>query len=195
MRSARCGSADVDLDRGTVRVNKAWKRNGEDDATETPGWLSRQLRAKHTMRDHHLGHPKTPRSRRTITIAPTVAALLEKRIEGRPADDFVFTSRTGLPLHNGDFYTHVWRKLMTAVAAEGHRAVPVPRSAAHPCRVVDRRRCAAAAHPGQAWPRVDHHDDRHLRSPVARGRRVDLADHRHCANRWHHPADVDAVTA
>ena len=109
---------DVDLDRGTVRVNKAWKRNGEDDATETPGWLSRQLRAKHTMRDHHLGHPKTPRSRRTITIAPTVAALLEKRIEGRPADDFVFTSRTGLPLHNGDFYTHIWRKLMTAVAAE-----------------------------------------------------------------------------
>jgi integrase len=30
----------------------------------------------------------------------------------------VFTSRTGLPLHNGDFYTHVWRKLMSAVAAE-----------------------------------------------------------------------------
>jgi hypothetical protein len=27
---------DVDLDRGTVRVNKAWKRNGEDDATDTP---------------------------------------------------------------------------------------------------------------------------------------------------------------
>jgi integrase len=110
---------DIDLDRGTVRVNKAWKRNGEDGATETPGWLSRRLRAKHTMRDHHLGHPKTPRSRRTITIAPAVAALLERRIDGRPADDFVFTSRTGLPLHNGDFYTHIWRKLMTAVAAEG----------------------------------------------------------------------------
>ena len=51
-----------------------------------------------------------------------MAALLEKRVEGRPADDFVFTSRTGLPLHNGDFYTHVWRKLMTAVAAEGSRS-------------------------------------------------------------------------
>jgi hypothetical protein len=48
-----------------------------------------------------------------------VAALLEKRIKARPADDFVFTSGTGLPLHNGDFYTHVWRKLMTAVAEEG----------------------------------------------------------------------------
>jgi integrase len=113
-------------------VNKAWKRNGEDDATETPGWLSRQMRAKHTMRDHHLGHPKTPRSRRTITIAPAVAALLKKRIEGRPADDFVFTSRTGLPLHNGDFYTRVWRKLMIAVAAEHilkHEGIPVPESA------------------------------------------------------------------
>ena len=74
---------DVDLDRGTVRVNKAWKRNGEDDATETPGWLSRQLQAKHTMRDHHLGNPKTPRSRRTITIAPAVVALLNDE-DGRP---------------------------------------------------------------------------------------------------------------
>jgi integrase len=160
---------DVDLDRGTVRVNKAWKRNGEDDATETPGWLSRQLQAKHRMRDHHLGHPKTPRSRRTITIAPTVADLLEKRIKGRPTDDFVFTSRTGRPLHNGDFYTHVWRKLMAAVV-RGARAVSVPRSAAHPRGVVDRRRCSAAAHPGQAWSRVDHHDDRYVRSPVDRGR-------------------------
>jgi hypothetical protein len=30
----------------------------------------------------------------------------------------VASSRTGLPLHNRDFYTHIWRKLMTAVAAE-----------------------------------------------------------------------------
>jgi hypothetical protein len=40
---------DVDLDRGAVRVNKAWKRNGEDDATDTPGWLTRQVRAKHAF--------------------------------------------------------------------------------------------------------------------------------------------------
>ena len=108
---------DVDLDRGTVRVNKAWKRNGEDDATETRVGFPAVAGETHDA-GHHLGHPKTPRSRRTITIAPAVAALLEKRIDGRLADDFVFTSRTGLPLHNGDFYTHVWRKLMTAVAAE-----------------------------------------------------------------------------
>ena len=45
--------------------------------------------------------------------------LLKNRIDGRAADDFVFLSRTGRPLHNGDFYTHIWRKLMSALAAEG----------------------------------------------------------------------------
>lgn len=110
--------SDVDLDRRTIRINKAWKRNGEDDATDTPGWLARQLQPKHTMRDHHLGSPKTPKSRRTITISPTVAEILDRRTGGRAADDFVFTSRTGLPMHNGDFYTHVWRKLMKALQAE-----------------------------------------------------------------------------
>ncbi len=110
---------DVDLDHRTIRINKAWKRNGEDDATDTPGWLAKQLQAQHTMRDHHLGNPKTPKSRRTITISSAIAKALRQQIEGKQPDDFVFTSRTGLPLHNGDFYIHVWRKLMKALAAEG----------------------------------------------------------------------------
>ena len=71
------------------------------------------------MRDHHLGHPKTPRSRRTVTIAPALAEVLASKVEGKQPDDFVFLSRSGLPVHNGDFYTHVWRKLMKALAAEG----------------------------------------------------------------------------
>lgn len=110
---------DVDLEHRTLRVNKAWKRNGEDDATDTPGWLTKQVRSKHTMRDHHLGNPKTPRSRRTITVSPEVARVLARCVDGKAPDDFVFVSRSGLPLHNGDFYTHVWRKLMKALAAEG----------------------------------------------------------------------------
>ena len=110
---------DVDLERRTVRVNKAWKRNGIDDETETPGWLGRQLRAKHELREHHLGHPKTPRSRRTIGISPLVAEVLAPLLAGRAADDFVFTTRTGRPIHNGDFYAYPWRLLMKALAAEG----------------------------------------------------------------------------
>lgn len=38
---------------------------------------------------------------------------------GKDPDDFLFLSRRGRPLHNGDFHTHVWRKLMKALAAEG----------------------------------------------------------------------------
>lgn len=83
------------------------RRNGEDDATEVPGWLSKQLKTKHAMREHHLGVPKTAKSRRTITVSPAVAAALEGRMKGKVADDFVFVTRSGLPLHNGDFNTHV----------------------------------------------------------------------------------------
>ena len=111
--------SDVDLERRTIRINKAWKRNGEDDATDVPGWLAKLLKRKHTMRDHHLGVPKTTKSRRTITISPALVAVLRKRIEGKAADDFVFVSNAGYPLHNGDFSTHVWRKLMTALETEG----------------------------------------------------------------------------
>ncbi len=110
---------DVDLARATVRVNKAWKRNGEDGETEIPGWLAKQLKPKHAMYDHHLGNPKTPKSRRTVTVSPAVAEVLAGRVAGKAADDFVFTTRTGRPLHNGIFYAHVWRKLMSALAAEG----------------------------------------------------------------------------
>lgn len=74
--------SDVDLERRTVRINKAWKRNGEDDATDVPGWLAKLLKPKHTMRDHHLGVPKTTKSRRTITISPALFTVLRKRIEG-----------------------------------------------------------------------------------------------------------------
>ena len=111
--------SDVDLERRTIRINKAWKRNGEDDATDVPGWLAKLLKPKHTMRDHHLGVPKTTKSRRTITISPALAAALRKRIKGKAADDFVFVSNAGYPLHNGDFSTHVWRRLMTALETEG----------------------------------------------------------------------------
>lgn len=111
--------SDVDLDRGTIRVNKAWKRNGEDDSTDVPGWLAKLLKPKHTMRDHHLGVPKTTKSRRTITISPALIAVLRKRIKDKAADDFVFVSNAGYPLHNADFSTHVWRTLMKKLEAEG----------------------------------------------------------------------------
>ena len=93
--------SDVDLERRTVRVNKAWKRNGEDDATDVPGWIAKQLEPKHAMREHHLGFPKTPKSRRTVTFSPAVASVLAALIADHAPDDFVFTTKNGHPVHNG----------------------------------------------------------------------------------------------
>jgi len=111
--------SDIDLVHGTVRVNKAWKRDGEHGEGETPGWLRKQVGAKHVMRQHHLGNPKTPKSRRTISISPTLVELVRPRVERRPADDFVFTSPTGLALHNSDFYERVWLPLGAALKKSG----------------------------------------------------------------------------
>ena len=111
--------SDVDLRHKTIRVNKAWKRDGEDGEQDVPAWLRKQLRAKHTMRGHHLGNPKTPKSRRTIEISDEVAAVLKRQIVGKAADDFVFVTPTGLPLHNGDYYERVWTPLMGALRKKG----------------------------------------------------------------------------
>lgn len=111
--------SDVDLRNRTIRVSKAWKRVGENGETEIPSWLKKQLRDKHTMREHYLGNPKTPKSRRTVSISPRVAAILEKCVEGKAANDFVFVSPTGLPVHNADFYTRVWQPLMEELGGDG----------------------------------------------------------------------------
>ena len=84
-----------------------------------PSWLKKQLRDKHTMRQHYLGNPKTPKSRRTISISARIAAILEGLIEGRAANDFVFVSPTGLPVHNSDFYRRVWQPLMDELTEDG----------------------------------------------------------------------------
>ena len=111
--------SDVDLVHRTIRINKAWKCDGENDVQETPSWLRKSLRAKHQMRGHHLGNPKTPKSRRTVTISSEIAMLLSRLVEGKAADDFVFVTPTGRPIHNADFYERVWYPLMKKLPEAG----------------------------------------------------------------------------
>ncbi len=111
--------SDVDFKHRTIRINKAWKREGEDGAQEVPAWLRRMLRSKHVMSGHYLGNPKTPKSRRTIEISDKVAAILERRIERRAPDDFVFVKPNGGPLHQSDYYLRVWAPLMCAIGEKG----------------------------------------------------------------------------
>jgi len=110
--------SDADLGRRTLRVNKAWKREGEDGAIDVPPWLSKLLTPRHSMREHYPGNPKTPKSRRTVSISPAVASALARQMTGKAPNDFVFTTCNDRPLHNGDLHTHFWSKLMKTLAAE-----------------------------------------------------------------------------
>lgn len=114
--------SDVDLVHRTIRVNKAWKLDGENDERQTPSWLGKSLRTKHEMRGHHLGNPKTLKSRRTITVSSEVASVLSRLVQGKAADDFVFVTPTGRPIHNADFYERVWYPLMKRLREAGGAA-------------------------------------------------------------------------
>jgi integrase len=112
-------TSDVNLDKRTITINKSWKPEGEDHEQEIPPWLKKLLKAKHRMRGHYLGAPKTPNATRTIGISQQLVEILRPYVEGRAADDFLFTSPTGLPIHNGDYTDAVWLPLMGKVVAAG----------------------------------------------------------------------------
>lgn len=127
---------DIDLEHRQLHVRKAWKEDGTDGATETQPWLAKLLRSKHVMRGHHLGKPKTPKSRRTVEFGDEVAAILKRLIEGREHDDFVFVTSArspgsaalrwagGKPWHQVDFYENRWLPALGAAAATGMRKRP-----------------------------------------------------------------------
>ena len=110
---------DIDIKHKTMRVNKAWKLDGDDGEQAIPGWLAKRVRPKHGMRGHHLGSPKTQKSKRTIEISDQLALILERQLAGRAIDDFVFVTPTGLPIHNSDFYERVWTPLVGTLATLG----------------------------------------------------------------------------
>ena len=67
--------SDVDLVHRTIRINKAWKRDGENDV-ETPSWLRKVLASQARDARAPPRQQKTPKSRRTVTISSEIAWLL-----------------------------------------------------------------------------------------------------------------------
>src|SRR5664279_4939807 len=122
---------DIGLTKRTLSVRKAWNRQGEDGQTQIPQWLTKRISDKHEMRGHYLGIPKTSKSRRTITIAPSVVTILRRAMKGKSPDDFVFTTAArstssaalrwtgGRPIHAGDFSDQRWLPALKAAEAAG----------------------------------------------------------------------------
>lgn len=86
----------VDLERGTVRVQQAWKWEGKG-------------------KGHVIGVPKSPKSRRTVNAAVGALAAVAPLL-GKPTD-FVFTTPTGKPVRHNNFFNRVWKP---ACAAAGY---------------------------------------------------------------------------
>jgi integrase len=126
---------DIDLAHSVLHVNKAWKDDGQDGEQEIPPWLRKRLAPKHTMRCHHLGKPKTAKSRRTVEYGEVVADALRRLTAGRANDDFVFVTQPrgtstalrwagGLPWYQSDFYEGRWAPTLAAARAAGLPKAP-----------------------------------------------------------------------
>ena len=71
-----------------------------------------------------LGAPKTRRSRRTISLSPEVAAVLQRLSSGKSRDNFVFTAPRGGPLRHGTFYEERWQPAVADAIDRGLQKRP-----------------------------------------------------------------------
>lgn len=88
-------SRDVDLDNGTVRVRRAWKR-------VPGGW--------------EVGAPKSDKSRRTVNAA-VIALAAAAPLLGKP-DELVFTTPRGNVIRHANFYNRVWKPACEAAGID-----------------------------------------------------------------------------
>jgi integrase len=119
-------TSDVDLRAGLVRFRRALKWS--PDGTRT------------------VGVTKTRKSRRTVTLPPTVTADLAPLVAGKAGDALVFTAPRGGPVAHRTFWSDHWRPaIWRAQHCPDHRVPGCLCGTAHP------RRCTLHA-PGEAPP-------------------------------------------
>lgn len=75
---------DLDSPQPTVRIEKAWKRDASGK--------------------FYIGPPKTRKSRRTISMPPSLVQVIEPVVRGLSEDDLVFTTSYGGPIRHSTFY-------------------------------------------------------------------------------------------
>jgi len=105
---------DVELDGSVARlsVRRAWKRNPSGEFA-LPGEGA-----------FYLGKPKSKKSRRRITLAPTVVELLRQLTLGKGPKDLVFTASQGGHLNQATFYEDRWKKAVALAQTRGLTVSP-----------------------------------------------------------------------
>ena len=97
--------ADVDLDTGTVRITKAWKRTYDSGNV-----------------GYEIGVPKTKKSVRTINVDKDLLKRLDY------SGEYLFTNRAGRPVRGNGFHDRVWQPAVERVwptkDAEGNPLPP-----------------------------------------------------------------------
>ena len=98
--------ADVDLlsKPPTVRINKAWKRDGQSK--------------------YYIGATKTGAGKRTIGINPALVDLLIPLVASRAGDELLFTTPKGERIVHKLFWHHYWVPAVQAAQADGLRKSP-----------------------------------------------------------------------
>lgn len=104
----------LDVIPATLSVRRAWKRN------PPPGSEYHRPGAGAC----YLGPPKTRRSRRTITVSPTVAAILRAQVQGKAPEEFVFTAPMGGPLQSAAWYERRWLRAVRLARQHGLAVSP-----------------------------------------------------------------------
>lgn len=82
------GDLSLDARPPTIRINKAWKQDGD--------------------RQPFIGAPKSARSRRTISLSPDLAEMLRDITTDKRGTDLVFVNIAGRPIRNNTFWATNW---------------------------------------------------------------------------------------
>lgn len=95
-----------------LSVRRAWKRNGTGDfAVAGEGRF-------------YLGPPKTRESRRRVSLAAPVVAVLRRLVAGRGPEDLVFPGVDAGRLDQGTWYAARWQPAVRAAQARGLASTP-----------------------------------------------------------------------
>ncbi|MDD7833942.1 tyrosine-type recombinase/integrase [Paenarthrobacter sp. AB444] len=98
--------ADIDLlgKPATARINKAWKRDGQNQ--------------------FYIGPTKTGAGKRTIGLNPALVELLIPLVAGRPSGDLLFSTPKGERIVHKLYWHHFWVPAVKAAQLRGLRKDP-----------------------------------------------------------------------